>query len=76
LPEEIFDEVMSPDRLEVSLPKKNEGIKKYNGVACWYWLAEPFLDSAAYFCNISYNGVAANYTASTVGGCAPAFRVV
>ncbi|MDR2510848.1 MAG: hypothetical protein LBC77_09420 [Spirochaetaceae bacterium] len=61
--------------IEVSLPKGNEGVKKYNGVDWWYWLADRFSESTAYFCDVNNNGNAYYYIAYAVGGCAPAFRV-
>jgi hypothetical protein len=75
LPEEIFGEVMTPDKIEVSLPKENKGIKKYHGVDCWHWLAGSYSDSAADFCLVNCYGLATNGYASTVLGCSPAFRV-
>jgi hypothetical protein len=75
LPEEIFGEVMTPDKIEVSLPRENQGAKKYHGVDCWYWLANVYSSSAARFCAVSANGGASHSYASTVGGCSPAFRV-
>jgi hypothetical protein len=62
--------------IEISLPKENHGIKKYNGVSCWYWLNPRSSGSAVYFCNSYSGGSALHYSASAVGGCAPAFRVV
>jgi hypothetical protein len=59
-----------PTGIEIALPRKNQGIKKYNGVEHWYWLAEPYAGSAALF----YGSAFYSY-ASAVGGCAPAFRV-
>jgi hypothetical protein len=59
------------DDIELFLPKGNEGIKKYNGVDWWYWLAEAYSASAANFCNVNNNGNANNNNASSVGGCAP-----
>jgi hypothetical protein len=75
LPEEIFGEVMTPEHIEVSLPKENKGIKKYNGVDHWYWLSSPSSYTAA-FCGIDSDGDGDQYKASAVGGVAPAFRVV
>jgi hypothetical protein len=75
LPEEIFGEVMTPDKIEVSLPTENEGIKKYNGVSCWYWLYPRSSKFAAAFCNVLNSGTAYANSATGVGGCAPAFRV-
>jgi hypothetical protein len=74
LPEEIFGD-MTPDQIEVSLPKENEGIKKYNGVDWWYWLNDPSASSAAVFCFCNGSGHSSWYVASAVGGVAPAFRV-
>jgi hypothetical protein len=61
--------------VKISLPQKPDGVKKYNGVDWWYWLADPSAGSAAYFCSSSYYGYANRSYASSVGGCAPAFRV-
>jgi hypothetical protein len=61
--------------IEISLPRKNQGIKKYNGVDWWHWLADPYSGSAAYFCLVYHGGHAGHSGASAVGGCAPAFRV-
>jgi hypothetical protein len=75
LPEEIFGEVMTPDKIEVSLPRENQGIKQYHGVDDWYWLANASSSSAAYFCIVTNYGYATITVASTVLGCSPAFRV-
>jgi hypothetical protein len=75
LPEEIFGGVMTPEHIEVSLPKENEGIKKYNGAAWWYWLNDPYSGCADLFYVCSSYGSGGNYKASAVGGVAPAFRV-
>jgi hypothetical protein len=50
-------------------------IKRYNGSRDWWWLCSPASGSAASFCYSGSNGVASSYTASSVGGCAPAFCV-
>jgi hypothetical protein len=65
-----------PRDIEVSLPKDYMSVKKYNGVDWWYWLADPYSGSAASFCDSGGDGGASCTTASSVGGCAPAFRVV
>jgi hypothetical protein len=66
-----------PADIIVSLPEKGRGVKKYNGVDWWYWLADPCAGSAACFFNVGTNGGSATGTlAYAVGGCAPAFRVV
>jgi hypothetical protein len=61
--------------IEISLPPKNEGIKKYNGVGCRYWLNNPYSGSAASFCLCDSGGHSYGTSASGVGGCAPIFRV-
>ncbi|MDR0556309.1 MAG: hypothetical protein LBG43_00335 [Treponema sp.] len=66
---------IQPADIIVSLPEKNQGVKKYNGVDCWYWLRPPYAGSAAYFAYVASYGYANNTNASAVGGCAPAFRV-
>ena len=63
------------NELTVSLPKEAEGVKQYNGVDCWYWLADRAWGSAAYFCNVSYYGLIGEHYATSVGGCAPMFRI-
>jgi hypothetical protein len=50
-------------------------IKRYNGSRDWWWLNTPSAGSAAYFCLRHANGRAYHHTASSVGGCAPAFCV-
>jgi hypothetical protein len=63
-------------RIKISLPQKSRGFKQYNGVNCWYWLADPSVGSEACF-SFAYSSSSANsHIASAVGGCAPAFRVV
>jgi hypothetical protein len=61
-----------PRGIEISLPNKNEGAKKYNGANCWYWLLKK-TDSPAYFYYISGSGYAYYTNASVAVGCAPAF---
>jgi hypothetical protein len=62
--------------VEIFLPQKLDGVKKYHGVNWWHWLADPSAGSADYFCSVSHYGIAGNSYASAVGGCAPVFRVV
>jgi hypothetical protein len=64
-----------PEDIEVALPQETRGIKKYHGVKSWYWLAAPDSPFDTYFCNASNNGNVCQTAASSVGGCAPAFRV-
>jgi hypothetical protein len=61
--------------VRVFLPEKNRGVRKYNGVSCWYWLRPRPSGSAAHFCGVSGYGGTGSHPASAVGGCAPAFRV-
>jgi hypothetical protein len=63
-----------PD-INVSLPEANQGVKKYNGVRWWYWLRPRSSGSAASFSSVGDSGGAGNPSASSVGGCAPAFCV-
>ena len=76
LPEEVFGEVLNPDDIAVSLPAEPQGIKKYNGVACGYWLKQPYSGSTGNFCRVYSSGTASSYGAPGVCGFAPAFRVV
>jgi hypothetical protein len=59
--------------VRVFLPEGNQGIKKYNGGSCWYWLLPRNAGSSASFAYVSHLGNASRYSASGVGGCAPAF---
>jgi hypothetical protein len=61
--------------VEIALPQKPDGVKKYNGVDWWHWLADPSFRSATCFRNSNTDGRAYNNYAVSVGGCAPAFRV-
>jgi hypothetical protein len=61
--------------VEIALPEENEGVKKYNGADCWYWLEGKPAASSAYFARIGHSGNAASGAASAVGGCAPVFRI-
>jgi hypothetical protein len=64
-----------PTGIKIALPQKPQGIKKYNGVDCWYWLSSAYAGSAAFFCTSHHRGGAYGANASGVGGCAPAFRI-
>jgi hypothetical protein len=61
--------------IEISLPEENEGVKRYNGADCWYWLKGKYSGLAAYFRDVDSNGHTYHNYASAVGGCAPMFRV-
>jgi hypothetical protein len=66
---------VSPLNVKIALPQKSQGIKKYNGVDCWYWLQSCYLISAVAFCGVNSLGGDTNSLASGTGGCAPTFRV-
>jgi hypothetical protein len=59
----------------VGLPEEPQGIKKYHGVECGYWLADCYSSSATHFCYVTSYGPAHDHLASAVAGCAPAFRI-
>jgi hypothetical protein len=61
------------NRVELFLPEKPIGIKKYHGVNWWYWLAGRKF--AARFCTAFGKGRANCIAASALGGVAPAFRI-
>ena len=50
-------------------------IKRNNGSRDWWWLNTPYAGSAARFCYSNGNGGSHDGSASSVGGCAPAFCV-
>ena len=50
-------------------------IKRKNGSRQWWFLSTPYSGSAASFCAMNTNGNSDNNSASSVGGCAPAFCV-
>jgi hypothetical protein len=50
-------------------------IKRNNGSRDWWWLSSPSAAVAASFCYAGNSGTASDITASSVGGCAPAFCV-
>jgi hypothetical protein len=72
---EAFQEAVGNHAIRVFIPKYNQGIKKYNGASCWYWLRLRHSGSAASFCYSGNDGCAGYNHASSVGGCAPAFRI-
>jgi hypothetical protein len=51
-------------------------IKRYNGSRMWWWEQTPYSASASSFCSIHHYGNTNHTSASSVGGCAPAFCVV
>jgi hypothetical protein len=66
---------VAPYRVEISLPKENEDVKQYNGGDCWYWLKYCYSGAADCFCYVNRVGHAGYSDASSVGGCAPMFRI-
>jgi hypothetical protein len=58
--------------IKITLPKENQGAKKYNGANWWYWLLGK---SSSSFCHVNSRGSSYPNSASAVGGVAPAFRV-
>jgi hypothetical protein len=75
LPEEVFGVVTNLDKINVSLPEESEGVKKYNGTVCGYWLASPLSGSSHHFCTVARSGVFHSSDARFACGAAPAFCV-
>jgi hypothetical protein len=67
---------VSADDIEIEIPKKQQGKKRYNGVPMRYWLAYPSNDDTIGFNGVNSRGDVSPGNALDVGGCAPAFRVV
>jgi hypothetical protein len=74
-----FGEVGYGDGQKLHIPLYQDSyayrIKRNNGSRDWWWLNTPSAGSAAYFCTSHTIGGAGGHTASSVGGCAPAFCV-
>jgi hypothetical protein len=74
-----FGQTEYNDGVGVHLPIYQQGsqyrVKRWNGARDWWWLSSPSASSAAYFCSCSHNGDSSYYSASGVGGVAPAFCV-
>jgi hypothetical protein len=64
-----------PADIRIALPDKPQGVKKYNGVDCWYWLAPPYFGSTSSFCATYTDGSPSYNIAFIVRGVAPAFRI-
>jgi hypothetical protein len=79
LGESIWGESGYGDGLKLHYPIYQRGvvfrIKRYNGARDWYFLCTPYSASAANFCFVNSIGYTNYYSASAVGGCAPAFCV-
>jgi hypothetical protein len=63
------------DDIEISLPIRNEGRKRYNGVACWNWRKDRRSRTISSFRNVYGSGIAHYYYATSVGGCALRFLI-
>jgi hypothetical protein len=61
--------------LEISLPVKNDGRKRYNGVPCWYWQKGKSPNYSDSFRYVSHVCLAYNGGAASIGGCALHFRI-
>jgi hypothetical protein len=70
----LWNSGIEADIAEVALPSENGGIKQYHGVDWWYWLNDRYSGSVGFFCRVNHYGHTSHYLASSVGGCAPAFR--
>jgi len=66
-----FDEAYQFDYFK---NEKNR-VKSFENETHWYWTSSARASSAAYFCNCYYFGYSYYYSASSVGGVAPAFCV-
>jgi hypothetical protein len=65
----------TPIQLPIYRDSYTHRIKRYNGSRQWWWLSTPYSASAANFCLVHNVGFTVNSSASSVGGCAPAFCV-
>jgi hypothetical protein len=65
----------SPDDIEIGLPQKQQGAKRYSRVPMWYWLTDSSPYHLQSFNSVGVNGEAFSYQATAIGGCAPAFRI-
>jgi hypothetical protein len=74
-PDSLFGKDVTPDDFTVGLPKKSEGIKRYNGAVCGYWLGTPFSDIKKAFRVANSEGEGTYGDAHHILGVAPAFYV-
>jgi hypothetical protein len=63
--------LQSECKIEFYLPRENEGVKRYNGVPCWYWLQDKLARYAGYFQVADMTGKYNHGVANVVCGCAP-----
>jgi hypothetical protein len=77
--ESNFGDSVYDDGLKVHFPIYQKAAtyrcKRYNGARHWYWECSPHAGSPGLFCYVGSNGGAGGDTASSVGGCTPAFCV-
>ena len=66
---------VNPIQLPIFRDSYKHRIKRYNGSRQWYWLSTPYSGGSTSFCAVYGNGVAYDSSASSAGGCAPAFCV-
>jgi hypothetical protein len=59
-----------------ALPNENEGIKRYNGVPCWYWLSGIRARYAGYYQVVDMKGNYNHGVANVVCGCALMFTII
>jgi hypothetical protein len=59
--------------IEISLPEKNEGIKRYNGTIAPYWMRYKICDR--HFLGIDFAGSSVQFRADELSGVAPMFRI-
>jgi hypothetical protein len=64
------------DSITISLPKENQGVKKYNGGDSGYWLSDiKYAATATRFFDVNAIGSAGSHSASYACGVAPCFRI-
>jgi hypothetical protein len=66
---------LPPAAVTVELPQENQGIMKYHGAQCCYWLADSYPGCAEGFCHVNKYGAYQGRSASEVCGCAPSFHI-
>jgi hypothetical protein len=67
--------LQSDGEIVFALPQENEGVKRYNGVPCWYWLSGLSARYTGYFHVIDMKGNYNHGVANVVCGCAPMFAL-
>ncbi|MDR0862461.1 MAG: hypothetical protein LBN30_06800 [Oscillospiraceae bacterium] len=64
---------LSARQIVFALPRENEGVKRYYGVPCWYWLSDKLARYAGYYQVADMKGNYNHGVANVVCGCAPMF---